>query len=176
MLTGCLSAAPQRFITVQTAFATSPASKNRSMPILAACPPKYGRVPGSSVAELSPHALFCPLGSSVARGKNTSLWLARSTGLTNLRQASSIYLRYYAFDYQSDSVRCENRLALCFFTRVLAFTVRLVFCFNRACSRDLLRTGFIAAPCRGFRSRFAVTAPDRFRCVPSTSCAGSTPA
>jgi len=28
--TGCLSAAPQRFITVQTAFALSPASKYRS--------------------------------------------------------------------------------------------------------------------------------------------------
>ena len=32
--TGCLSAAPQRFITVQTAFALSPASKNRSASIV----------------------------------------------------------------------------------------------------------------------------------------------
>ena len=34
MHTGCLSAAPQRFITVQTAFALSPASKNRSASIV----------------------------------------------------------------------------------------------------------------------------------------------
>jgi hypothetical protein len=32
--TGCLSAAPQRFITVQTAFALSPASKYRSSSIV----------------------------------------------------------------------------------------------------------------------------------------------
>ncbi len=38
MLTGCLSAAPQRFVTVQTAFATAPASKNRSMPIVSRAP------------------------------------------------------------------------------------------------------------------------------------------
>ena len=38
MLTGCLSAAPQRFVTVQTAFALSPASKYRSILILAASP------------------------------------------------------------------------------------------------------------------------------------------
>jgi len=34
VLTGCLSAAPQRFVTVQTAFAPSPASKYRSALIL----------------------------------------------------------------------------------------------------------------------------------------------
>jgi hypothetical protein len=34
--TGCLSAAPQRFVTVQTAFALSPALKYRSAPILTA--------------------------------------------------------------------------------------------------------------------------------------------
>jgi len=38
VLTGCLSAAPQRFVTVQTAFATAPASKNRSMPIVSPAP------------------------------------------------------------------------------------------------------------------------------------------
>ena len=59
MHTGCLSAAPQRFVTVQTAFAPSPASKYRSALILSSALTLVQPPCASSF-----HSLLCSGGSS----------------------------------------------------------------------------------------------------------------
>src|SRR6266705_4780791 len=59
VLTGCLSAAPQRFVTVQTAFAPSPASKYRSAPYSSRMRQKQGALTLSCVVcEISVWSKF----------------------------------------------------------------------------------------------------------------------
>jgi len=88
VLTGCLAAAPQRFVTVQTAFATAPASKCRSSLILSQPSPLSNLLRKSVAISLVGQAFLPVLPAFVEAGLQAGI--LECGGLTPLSLGRSL--------------------------------------------------------------------------------------